>query len=72
MQKDFESWHKKKRVKTGRYYLPIDFGDGISRMAILSQLRLIDAKRIYQKIGVIDERIHKDLEERIIKLCKGE
>lgn len=59
------------RTKTGKYYMPVDLGDGISRMAILSQLRLIDAKRIYQKIGIIDQKTHKELEERIIKLCQG-
>ena len=59
------------RDKGGKFYLPIDLKDGIHRMAILSQLRLIDAKRLYQKIGVISEEIHKELEERIIKLCKG-
>ncbi len=60
------------RSKTGKYYIPVELGDGIKRMAIVSQLRLIDAKRIYQKIGIIDVMTHKELEERIIELCKGE
>lgn len=59
------------RTKTGKYYMLVDLGDGVNRMAILSQLRLIDAKRIYQKIGVIDQKTHKELEERIIKFCQG-
>lgn len=46
-------------------------GGEVNHMAILSQLRLVDAKRIYQKIGVIDEKTHKELEERIVKLCQG-
>lgn len=58
------------RNKGGRFYTPIDLGDGIHRMAILSQLRLLDAKRLYQKIGVISEETEKLLEEAIIKLCK--
>ncbi len=58
------------RNKGGRFYIPIDLGDGIHRMAILSQLRLLDAKRLYQKIGVISEETEKILEEAIIKLYK--
>jgi len=57
--------------KNGKFYLFIDFEDKITRMAILSQLRLIDTKRLYQKIGVIDKTVHKKLELEIIKLCKG-
>jgi len=59
------------RNKGGKFYLEIDLSDGIHRMAVLSQLRLIDAKRIYQKIAVISEETHKNLEQRIIKLCQG-
>lgn len=58
------------RNKEGKFYLPIDLYDGIHRMAILSQLRLLDGKRLYQKIGVIDASVHQTLEERIIGLCK--
>lgn len=57
--------------KNGRFYLPIDLKDGLHRMAILSQLRLLDAKRLYQKVGFIDKDTHKILEEKIIGLCRG-
>jgi mRNA interferase MazF len=56
--------------KKGRFYLPIDLKDGIHRMAILSQLRLLDAKRLYQKIGVVSIEDHKTLEEKIVELCR--
>lgn len=59
------------RNKGGKFYFPIDLMDGINRMAILSQLRLLDGKRLYQKIGVIDKVTHKKLEERVIQLCRG-
>lgn len=59
------------REKGGKFYLPIDLGDGLPRKAILSQLRLFDAKRLYQKIGVIDEATAKKLENAIIELCRG-
>jgi hypothetical protein len=51
--------------------LPISIGDSEPRKAILSQLRLLDAKRLYQKIGTIDYETHKRLEEAIIKLAQG-
>jgi len=59
------------RRKGGRFYVPIELGDGIHRMAILSQLRLLDAKRLYQKIGVISMETDKLLEESVINLCKN-
>lgn len=59
------------RNKAGKFYLPIDLGDGIHRMAILSQLRLMDGKRLYQKMGAINEKTHHKLEERIVRLCRG-
>lgn len=59
------------REKGGKFYLSIDMGDGEPRKAILSQLRLLDAKRLYQKVGMIDSATHKALEETIIKLAQG-
>jgi len=59
------------REKGGKFYLPILSNDVESRMAILSQLRLLDAKRLYQKIGTIDSNTHKQLEDAIIKLAQG-
>lgn len=56
--------------KKGRFYLPVGLGDNVARTAILSQLRLLDGKRLYQKIGVITKGTHKALEERIIELCR--
>lgn len=59
------------REKGGKFYLPIPVGDE-PRKAILSQLRLLDAKRLYQKVGMIDSATHKQLEEAIIRLAQGE
>lgn len=41
-------------LKDSKYYLVIEF-DGRKNSAILSQLRLIDAKRLKYKIGVLPE-----------------
>ena len=38
------------KVKTGKYWFPVNLEDGIKRTAVLSQVRLVDAKRLYQKI----------------------
>ncbi len=59
------------REKGGKFYLPVPIGDDEPRKAILSQLRLLDAKRLYQKVGMIDSATHKALEESIIKLAQG-
>ncbi len=59
------------REKGGKFYFPIIMENKEPRKAILSQLRLLDAKRLYQKIGMIDSATHKCLEEAIIKLAQG-
>ena len=43
------------RIKKNKYYVSIDLGDDIPRMAIISQIRLIDSKRFIDKIGVVNE-----------------
>lgn len=58
-------------TKEGKFYVPIDLGDGELRKAILSQLRLIDAKRLYQKVATMNETTHKILEEALVQLCRG-
>jgi mRNA-degrading endonuclease toxin of MazEF toxin-antitoxin module len=42
------------KIKKSEYYFEISF-DGKKNSAILSQLRLIDAKRLRYKIGVLSE-----------------
>lgn len=58
------------REKGGKFYLSIPTGDGEPRKTILSQLRLLDAKRLYQKVGMIDSETHKSLEEAIVALAQ--
>ena len=59
------------REKGGKFYLPVNIGDNEPRKAILSQLRLLDAKRLYQKVGMIDSATHKALGDAIIMLAQG-
>jgi len=57
------------KVKVGKYWFPVNLEDGVKRTAVLSQVRLVDAKRLYQKIGVLDEDNYQKLTEAFIKLC---
>jgi len=44
------------RIVSGPYYFNVHFGNNRNNSAILSQLRLIDAKRLKYKIGAIPRR----------------
>jgi len=44
------------KTKTDKYYYPFSFVPGITSVAILSQVRLIDARRLGYKLGEIGER----------------
>ena len=57
------------KIKIGKYWFSVDLEDGIKRTAVLSQVRLADAKRLYQKIGVLGEGQYQKLTEAFIKLC---
>ena len=56
--------------KTGKYYFT--FGHDVDRTstANLSQLRLIDSKRLKYQIGSISEKDFEELKKRIIDLVK--
>ena len=41
-------------MKKGKFYAPLYMEDGMKRVAILSQLRFMDGKRLIDKIGFID------------------
>lgn len=58
------------KIKKGKFYTPIDLGDEKERVAIISQLRLIDAKRLYQKINVLSNENYKKVQDAFIVLCK--
>lgn len=56
------------RLKEGKYYYDILLGDEIKRKVILSQIRLIDSKRLEEKICTIDERQFKTIKQKITQL----
>lgn len=40
-------------LKDSRYYFTVNFGEGKKSSAILSQIRLLDGKRLSHKVGVV-------------------
>lgn len=56
------------RLKDGKYYSDIFLGDKIKRKVILSQIRLIDSKRLEEKICTIDECQFNAIKEKITQL----
>ena len=56
------------RLKEGKYYCDISLGDDIKRKVILSQVRLIDSKRLEEKIGTIDESQFSVIKQKITRL----
>ena len=59
------------KIKSGRFYFPINISDDIERVAVLSQLRLIDVKRLITKIGMIFNENYTEIEKAVIKLCSS-
>lgn len=47
--------------KTGKFYFPLGFIDGREAKAVLSQIRLIDRKRLTNKINVIEKGLFQAL-----------
>jgi len=56
------------KMKEGKYYHDIILGDGIKRKAILSQIRLIDSKRLIEKVCTIDETQFNSIKQKITQL----
>ena len=51
--------------KKNKYYFSFSFGDKETSVAILSQIRLVDAKRLKYKMGDIKTTDFKDLKNKI-------
>jgi mRNA interferase MazF len=56
------------KLKEGKYYHEISLNDGIMRKVILSQIRLIDSRRLQEKITMIDKEQFKDIKQKITQL----
>jgi mRNA interferase MazF len=53
------------RHRSGRYYIPLGEVTGRPSSAILSQVRLIDSKRLLEKIGGISRDQHATLKKAV-------
>jgi len=58
------------KPKEGKYYLDISLKDEIKRKVILSQIRLIDSKRLKEKICTIDKKQFRIIKQKIIHLIE--
>lgn len=58
------------KIKDGKYYHRIDLGDSIPRKVILSQIRLLDTKRLQEKITMIHEEEFSEIKKAIIQLLE--
>ncbi len=56
------------KLKIGKYYADINFGDGKARKAILSQIRLIDGRRLQEKIITLDVPHFKEIKQAITRI----
>jgi mRNA interferase MazF len=55
------------KPKKGKYYFPIGIVNGRDAVAVLSQIRLIDRRRLEEKIGTMPKAKFKELLSAIIK-----
>ena len=58
------------REKKGKYYCSIALGDKMSRKVILSQIRLVDTKRLQEKITTIDKNQFQEIKQAVIRLIE--
>ena len=56
---------KKGKKKNPRFYSSFSFIEGIESAAVLSQIRLIDARRLSRKIGSVSEDIFKEITKKL-------
>ena len=58
--------------KRGKYYFSIGNIDGKEAVAILSQIRLIDAHRLVKHIGIIEKRLFSSLVNAVVEVNFGD
>ena len=59
------------RKRSGTFYFPVGRIEDREASAILSQVRLIDTKRLVRKITTLDEAVFKELKEKLKKTLFG-
>ena len=59
-----------KKTKKGKHYFSFEYKEDEFTTAILSQLRLIDSKRLDYKIGTMKEDDFVEIKKRLISFLK--
>ncbi|OGI63848.1 hypothetical protein A2642_00840 [Candidatus Nomurabacteria bacterium RIFCSPHIGHO2_01_FULL_39_10] len=59
------------KIKKGKFYVSIELGDGVPRVVIISQLRLMDAKRLIDKMSTVSDDNYKLIQKAVINLCNS-
>jgi mRNA interferase MazF len=57
--------------KTGKYYAQAQYRGDVKSVAILSQLRAFDAKRLVDKDGVLDKESFKNIQHKLLDIIKN-
>ena len=57
------------KIKKGKYYHPVGNASGRDSVAILSQIRLVDRKRLASKISTLEQKRYQELLHAVIKAC---
>lgn len=57
-----------KKIKKGPYYFTFALNENEMSIAILSQLRLLDAKRLQYKMGDMSEKDFKSIKQKLSQL----
>lgn len=52
-------------IKDNKYYMPVGIVDGKKAAAIISQIRLIDTKRLYKQISTLDKDTFAKIQKAI-------
>lgn len=57
------------KSKKGKYYFPVGAASGREAVAVLSQIRFVDRKRLAVKIATLDEKTFQSLSKSVVKAC---
>ena len=56
------------KVKKGKYYVQFNNEHGTAVVAIISQIRLVDTKRLFKKQEKVSEVVYKEIKKAITEL----
>jgi len=59
------------KMKKSKFYVSLSASDNIQRVAIVSQLRLVDSKRLLDKIAMASKDEYQNIQKAVISLCNS-